>query len=618
MPLKSFVSSKLFLIFLIVGVVSISLQIFLLQPIFHLGLAHDDWILITRYKLMGSNPLAEFFNFYKKVGPYLTTDGFYITSLYSLFHENYPNYYIINTLVKSFAILAVFPFVLLLFKSRLLAALTTLLYAASYSATGSFELASKGTNYLSATAMLIYFIVYYQVVNRYSHRWLWYLLLTLSFWIAILISPSRMFPLVFIPIGVEIFLLLSRGISYFKLSLIRLIVTYLPGILIILYIPEQISYSLFRKPEFLVRLAVGDWTVLMTPLSGLGYLLLPPKYLILRLGLPDLTNLLTYLVSTIPYLMMFFIVFTILHLLLIKRSWDYYMTSFILLYFILSIFVYFLTTNNPSEARTVIPTLTGGFLVIVSLLSLWRYFHMKIKNPILLALAAGPIISLWFITYTWYVANVHLSFRPVHSYLTIPALGICLWIAAVLVILFQTFSRRIGQLAVTIISLILLTIFIIDYQQINEYWQGRLSKGWDAHTQDTLFYQTGTILEKKGFQLSKPTFIYLDVSQDRKRTEVYDQGFISHIYYRIRLINNQIQDSCIVITAEDFNSLQQRLTINSSNRLVYNIPNYRCTSSRSHDFTDDRGPFIAEQVYAFRLKNLKVIDITEEILQKLE
>lgn len=618
MLLRKLIFNKVFIIFLVVGIISISLQIFLLQPIFQLGLNDDDWVLITRFKLMGPNPFAEFFNFYKKFGPYITTDGFYITLLYDLFHENYRNYHIVNILFKSLATLAIFPFILLLFKSKLLTALTTFLYAVSYSATGSFELASKGTNYLSAAIMPFYFIIYYLVVNWYPNRLMWYLLLTLSFWVTILISPPRMYPLLQIPILVEAFLLLSRKFKDYKLSLLRIAITYLPGILIILYIPEQIFYSLSRKPEFLVRLAEGDWTPLMAPLSGLGYILLPPEYLISLFGLPNLTNLLTYLISTIPYFIVFFILFTILHFSIIRGPRGYYLTGFIFLYFILSSFVYFLTTSNPSEVATVIPTLIGGFLVIVSFLSLWSYLRMKVKNPILLGLAAGPIISLWFITYTWYVANVALSFRPIHSYLTIPALGICLWIAAVLVIVFQTTYIRSRLLAVIFISLLLWMTSAVNYQQINKYWQGMLANGWAAFTQDYLFYQALDILTKKQFAPSKPTLIYFDISQDLKRARIYDESFLSHIYYRIRFINNKILDNCIVISAEDTDSFRQKLIVRNSDQLVYNTTHYRCTSSQTHDFTDNHSSFTAEQLYAFRLKNLQVIDITDEVLQKLE
>ena len=620
MSLKRFVSNKLFLIFLIVGVVSIGLQFFLLQPIFQLGFHHDDWILITRYKAMGSSPFDVFFDFYKKIGPYLATDGFYITFFYDLFGENYRNYYIVTTVIKSIAAVAVFPCILLLFKSRLLATLTTLLYATSYSATGSFELVSKGTNYLASLFMLIYFITYYLAVNRFAKSWLWLMLLSLMFWTTLLTSPSRMYPLVQVPILIEVFLLINRGISNYKLSLIRLTLTYLPLVLVILFVPRvymEIIYTLSRKPEFLIRTTAGDWTPLMTPLSGIGYILLPPHYFSSWFGLPNLNNFLAYFISTIPYFMFFFILFAVLYLIKFRGSADY-LKSFILLYFILSIFLYLLAKNHPAEAAAIVPTLTGVFIILISILSLWRFFSLKTKDPLLMALAAGPIIALWFITYTWYLANVALSFRPEHSYLTIPALGISLWLATLMVILSRA-NFRILPNSKALVCLILLMFFVVDYKEIREYWQNRvLSRGWGAATQDLLFHQAEATLKKRQFNITKPTFIYFDVSQDSKNAEIYDQGFISHIFYRIRYQNNQLQGGCMIITAEDIESLRQKIIVESSNRLVYNVIHYRCISPKAGDITDHSGPFIAEQIYAFRLKDLKVIDITDEVLQNFE
>lgn len=187
-----------------------------------------------------------------------------------------------------------------------------------------------------------------------------------------------------------------------------------------------------------------------------------------------------------------------------------------------------------------------------------------------------------------------------------------------MVILYQAITRSWSRLlAVGVVSSILWMIFIIDYEQISEYWQGRLNSGGSAYIQESLFNQTKTILEKKGFQLTKSTLIYFDVSQDLKKAETYDRGIISLIYHRIRYLDDKIQESCIFITAEDFNSFQQKIKVINSDQLIYNTTHYRCTSYRARDFIDYSGPFIPEQIYAFRLKDLKVTDITDEVLEKL-
>lgn len=622
-PVIKVFQNKLFLFFLVVGITSVAMEIYLMQPILKLGLGHDDWILISRYDQMGPNPLVQVFPFFKKFGPYITTDGLYITLMHHLFNENYKYYHFINIFLKSLATLAVFPCVYIIFKNKLLAALTTILYATSYSATASFELSSKGTNYLSTLVMLIYFIIYHQLVTKFPKSWLWHLLLTLSFWGAILISPPRMYPLLQIPIFIEIFLLAKRGIKSYKTSLARLVVTYLPGLLIAAYIPKQIFYSISRKPEFLMRIATGDWSVLTTPLSGLGYPLFPSGSLISGLGKPILTSTLDFIQSILPYFFVFLVLFNFLYYIRIKGS-RVYLILYILLYLGFTSIIYFLTINHPAEGAGTSETLLGVFIIVVAVLSLWRYLYSKTKDSLLVALATGPLISLWFITYTWYVANLYLSFRTVHSYLTIPSLGIYLWLATLIVIFYQAirkiFLRQFGfVLGAIFVSATLWGILVIDYQEIKNYWDGKLNNGWDAATQDSLYYQTVNLLNKRKFTITKPTLIYFDTSQDPVHAEVYEQGFTSHFFHRIHHINKTFQDGCVIIVPGDLNLLQKVLTRKSDQLIL--LKDYVCFSLKAQDFlykSYQTDPLILEQFYAFSLNNRQITDITEEVLEKIQ
>lgn len=609
------------LFFLIIGIISITAEIYLMQPILQLGLAHDDWILTTRYDMIGPNPINNFLTFYKNFGPYTATDGLYITVLHHLFNENYKYYHYVNIFIKSLAILALFPCIFLLFRNRLLAALTTILYATSYSATASFELSSKGTNYLATVVMLIYFMIYHTLVTKYPKSVFWHILMLLSFWGTILISASRMYPLLLIPCFIELFLLTKNSFQNYKSVLIRLVINYLPGLLIFVLIPNQILYPITRKPEFLMRLAVGDWQVLLTPLTGLGYILLPTKYLFSALGVPILTDMLNFIRTIFPY----FFTFTILILLLSYkriRISRIFLVCYTLIFLSITIIIYLLTAKHPAEYGTVGEALVGIFMTAIAISSLWFYLRSKNKDLLLTALAAGPIISLWFLISTWYLANLHLSFRSIHSYLTVPTIGVCLWLATLIIFFSQVIKRRFPRFELSwnipLISIIIGGILIINYQEIRDYWNGRLNNGWAAATQDQLYKQTINLLAKHNFKINKPTLILLDGSRDPANAETYEQGFSSHFFYRIHYIGKNLEDGCIVILPGDINLLQ-KILIRKNNLLIYQ-KDYVCLSKLSRDFiyksylTD---PLIPEQFYAFRLENKKVIDITDEVLIKI-
>lgn len=610
LPIKFNNTSK---IFLLTVIISIIVELYLIEPLFRLGLGHDDWILITRYRLMGSNPIAEFFNFYKKFGPYITTDGFHISLLFNLFQTNYLNIHIVNVFLKSLAAVAVFPFVYLLTKNKLLAFLTTFLYATSYTATSSFELSSKGTNYFASFWMLIYFIFYYFIITRYWKQWYHYIILALTFWLAILISPSRMYPLLQVPLLIESFMVITKGFSYAKTSLLRLGLIYLPGILIILYVPDQVFYNLSRKPEFLIRITSGEWQALLTPLTGLGFMILPPDYLVSLFKLPMLASHSLYFLSILPYSIFFFVIFLALNVTRIKGSWKYIL-SYGLLYICLSLVIYQLTFNS-SSYDTIVPALTGGFVLITAILSLYRW--MKVKNnkdPLLIALAIGPVIALWFITYTWYLANYALQFHPIHSYLTIPALGGSLWVGVVLISLSKLKPRFFSP--AILIAFALFAISFINFSEIREYWLHKINNGWGADIQDSLYSQLLIALQRRNFVITKPTFIYFDTSQDMLNAEVYDQGFISHIFYRLRYSNNILSEGCMLTSTEDFNSLQKKV-VKKLNQLEFNFPTYTCFIFKDKGFVQPSGSFVPEQIYAFRLMDQKVIDITDEVLYRL-
>ncbi len=278
--LKNWQINLLLFFTLAVGVCLI--QYLLLQPVFKQGLTADDWKLLFEYKTYGPYPVSDLLTAWRLIGAYSTSQFYYIGVLESIFGINYQAFHIVNVILKAIATLLVFPVILVIFKRRLLAVLATILYAINPASTGSLQYVVKGTEYLAISAMLLFFIAYYytfqngrHLINRFS-LFIPSLFLLMTF----LVSPIRIYPLFILLLLIEIFLLIRfRSKSNLIKSLTILTALYLP-IFLISILSLQTTSIYLRGPAILLnQIMMGNWQLILTPLSGLGYVFLTDNLL---------------------------------------------------------------------------------------------------------------------------------------------------------------------------------------------------------------------------------------------------------------------------------------------------------------------------------------------------
>lgn len=216
-------------------ILSVSLlQYFLLRP-FEIGFTPDDWSFVFWYKSLGDNPLSKLPQAWQERGPYTTFFLYYLGGLVDIWGINYQAIGLTNITIKVLATVSIFPMVLIVFKNRLLAFISVLLYAISYSAVGSLEFAVKGGDYLSIFFMNIFLISYYLLVKKgLKTRWLPIscILLTLT----LISSTIRSYPLLILVPLIEIFIWTQERTQIrAKIGLSRLFLLYLPFILAFIY-----------------------------------------------------------------------------------------------------------------------------------------------------------------------------------------------------------------------------------------------------------------------------------------------------------------------------------------------------------------------------------------------
>jgi hypothetical protein len=129
MIVSFFRKKDILFIFLSLVIIVFFLQFNLLELALKIGFKPDDWILYFAYKSLDLHPLSKLLEVWGARGIYTTYQVYYMGLLESLVGFNYHSFQVVNLIFKALGTLAIFPLVLVIFRSRLLAILTTLFFA---------------------------------------------------------------------------------------------------------------------------------------------------------------------------------------------------------------------------------------------------------------------------------------------------------------------------------------------------------------------------------------------------------------------------------------------------------------------------------------------------------
>ena len=453
------INSSTLWIFLFCSAIVIYTQFVILKPILKYSLfTGDDWMWLMNFRSLTHVSFFEkVFLIWTKIdireGAYVA----YIGILGATFGNNYFLYQYVTIIFKIIATLTLFPLILILFRSRLLAFLTTIIYGINSASTGSFYWYMKGGIFPAIALMNLFFISLYFTLLRNS-RILLFLSSALIF-LAYLISPTRIFPIFLIVSGVEIYWLHKHKLKIgIQNSVVRLIFLLLPSVLISLLSVADPTGRVESTPHTLLKQIVeGNWFNLLSPLQGIGFSLLTYENMKIfgHMDVSALSNMNNYLVFLFKGSFWIFLFSFVLLAFFVSKKPLRFIVIALSLNFVLDILMFYIAGHHlfiPHEliqktdpslfSVTKNPTLVAIFIFVVAFMTYIEWLEEK-KNYLLTAVFIGPIFSFIFLTSMWLtIGDLLDGYNSIHYYYQVPAIGISLFLASILVLFYEKFKKK--------------------------------------------------------------------------------------------------------------------------------------------------------------------------------
>lgn len=616
-------------LFFILAPIVFLIQLSLLNIILKYGFTADDWLLLFDYRTIGLNNglfLDKFFSIIGEKGVYTAYQVIYIGFLEGFFKGNYYLYQITNIIFKTLATLSLYPLILVVFKKRLLAFLTTILFAVSYSSTGALQFVVKGSDYLAIFFMNICLVTYYLSFKK-RHIFLLYITAILLF-LAFMFSPIRIYPFLLFIILVEFFLgIRSKSLKGLMVTLLRLFLLFFLFLIIMLFLAKSTG-SYLNGPFVMYRfLTYGNYQLLLSPFAGLGYTFLTNDYWYIFGGV-TFDNLRDYLIFLIRGPIIIYTILSILMGFLIFRGKIAlrFILGVILTNIIFEIICFFLINNLRGVSG---PNVKGfypisiyaiflGFYVISIALASFLLWLKNRSDILLLSLFTGPVFSSIFLWGTWFIIGDNLTFKEgVHWYLIIPPIGSSLFLASLMVLGFEkirTFIHyKLRYIFTICLFLTLIPFYLISSKEINQTFSYLLSIGYGASDQEEIKGKLAGFL-KEPLDLN-PALIYLDASEnDSVDPLFYPVTLISGFGKRMHFRNWEIIDGCIGLIS-DMDNLKKSVFIEEG------VKGFKVMSLCVEDkfFVSNYEVFYKpENFYALKLIGKDVIDNTMNVLDELK
>ncbi len=616
------IGSNLFLFFLLLFIVSL-IQYDLLRPALEIGLTPDDWAFTFWYKTFGSNPFANLPKVWAVYGPYTTVPIYYTGIIVDFVNFNYKNLQLLSILFKILATLVVYPLILIVFKNKFLAFLTTILFAMTYPSSGPLETAVEPTEYLGLFFTGLFLISYYYLIKSRTNRML-FITSTVLLLVALGISIMRVYPLLLFLLIIEFYLFIRKPSKVrFKEGLLRLLILFSPIILIILYRPNLVLSYIYQPNTLFSLILRGNWQLILTPIQGLGHILPLNNYwgFLGSIKLKDFSQYLSFFLS--GPLIIFGTISLFLSWLTSKNPLGFFITVFIPFLFF-GIAIFFITDHRFSlpqqlqmsfDAPRIYPVIIGIFLLILAIAYFIEWFKQGKKVNWLLASWLGIFGAIIFIVMTWLLASTTLSFGGSQDhYLMIPSVGTSLFLASIIIILFEKLNKSKATLLVLFIplfSMLIILFYLSNRQLIHDYFDHANLSGRAASGQILLQSRFKEII--KPFNKKEPMLFYFDTSEI-ENGPFYTESFLSSLPFWMRFQGNQLVEGCSeVLYLSDHKQLLSHIKEISGQKDFY---------YRSLCFQDGKGQYKSflykpENFYAYKLKNKNFIDIKKDLLLEL-
>lgn len=607
-------------LFILLVLTVTAIQFLLLKVILQNGFSIEDPGVLFEYKII--DPSLSFFDKYllslRTSGLYNSYKIIYLGSLESLFKDNYQAYWITGIILKILATISLFPLILVVFKRKLLAFLTTLLYGISYSASGTLYFTCTGIEYLAIFFMHVFLIsyFYYFTTKRKLFLYTSTVLLLLSF----LTAPPRMYPLFGLIFLIEIFVWIkSKKLFGFMDSLPRLALLMFPYLVILHFFPGATNDQLKGPSTVFNFLSYGNYHLLLSPFAGFGYTFLPNNYWPLIFGHVTFDSFKNYLLFLFHGPVVIYSLLAIFIGFLVTKKPLFFILRIILINLGFEIVSYFLITNlrgldGPNIKHfsdgSIYAVFFGFFCLSIAFSSFWIWLKNHKSNNLLFSLFIGSIFSAVFLWGLWLIKGEVLNFKEgIHWYLAIAPIGTSLFLASLMVLIFDKIKLIVNPyLKYLLIGFLCLTIpfiYLISAKEIKSTFTYLLQTGYKAS--DQIQMKSHLLSYIKEPLESNPALFYFD-TQEPIFYPLSLISFDAEMHYR----NWELVNGCTA-TIYDKASLEKSVVIKDSVK-GFNAASLCISSSgvaRPEMF------YTPDNFYAFRLKDKTAVDIKQDVLTEL-
>lgn len=618
------------LVIVLLSLITICSQFLLLKSVYsNLGFA-TEWSLFLEYKFAGIDFLSKALNLWTTGGIYTTYMILYIGILKDLFGLKPDIYHTVNIILKTLATLSLYPLIFVIFRRRLLAVLTTLLYGISYSSAGPLAYTVKGSDYLAITFMNILFISYYYTIQNRNKR-TWLLSSAFLFLLTFIFSPIRLFPLFLLLPLIELFLLWQmRFITTLRQSLQRLLLVFLPCLLLISFANRGSMNNAHVILTLTQQIINGNWYLILNPLSGLGYTFLNNQHwgYFGNLQLDNFGQYLSFLLTG-PFLI--FYLFSAVISFLISKKPLRFLFFVTIINFIVDILIYFISTHHKYIPLNVVisynpyifwiskyAALFGAYILIIAFGSLIVWRNSGKRNTLLLALFIGPAISCLFLFSTWVFLGAPFTFfEGTEWYLVIPAIGSCLFIGAVMNVSID-FAKKIKFLNYAIFAIIFMIFFSV-YQSSQIVIESFYRTNNPLSPSETFVVQNKLFSKTENLDTNEHILYYFKVEdksfQTKRLQAVLDPNYMAYWIFLKRgdIANDLLSDGCIGVIREEEDLRMLWTTLNGESFIYKGT----CVNGVNMDHKDNVF-YKVSNFHAFKIREGELVNLTQEILVDLQ
>lgn len=635
--MKNLLRKENLLTFLFLFIAVIFLEGLVFSNQLNYGFRDVDWQVLYYFKLFGNLSLDHLFGEIKILGVYVP-ESYYVGLLVKIIGLNFVHLHLITHLLKILSTISLFLLILKIFKNKLLAFISSLIYAISYTHAGTLFQLSSGGYFLAIISMNLFLLSYYSLVKKFTSKVL--ISMIFLFYLTFLLKPERMYPLIPLIILIEVFILITRKFKpdFTTNSLKRILIISLFFLLFYFIYHSLFTNEIpagFSPNQFFLGTNIkiksilnGNMQLLIEPFASLGSIFLYGDYLKI-LGQLNFQTFPLFIFSLLlgPILRLGLI--TLAFLSINGKNHLKLLFGILLALFIFGLIIYQLNINwqNLNISTRIhfdpnfvaLPSILGFYVLNLGyiLFTIW----LKTKDKILISPILGLAFSILFIILTWISSDILLIFMGPHRYLSIPSIGISIFISGLLVITFN----KLKQIKYTkqfswIIFLLLVPLFIINYQIANKFFDSELNFAGVRGIDQTRMKNKLRLLMGEIDTQDKSLF-YFDETQDRDNAYSNEGTVLAGFEYWMRFnkdgtLNNLPTPGIIRSTRQCpehahlncIKVLADGLGIESGNKGIW----YK-------DFLRDNIPnfYKLNNFHAYRFVNKDIIDIREEVLREL-